>query len=281
MTMATIKVSVPKTAADVKDGVYIFRLTNKLIPMTPNGSVYGPKKRLTPSQMAFDPASSKTRELRFVEGADSYFADEQVKLDPKTVENRIWAPEFINGTIRLEAPQEREKVLYMFTRDDYDEKERRIGSKVLFTWANKPEIDEDGFEELQLQQKAMQKAMELKDINAIIAHAKYLNIRLKDDFGQALSDKAIKTAYAKYAQRNPELFLKSFGSQVNELNELISRAITDGEIDLNKVKGQAHYKTGALIMPLDLTIDPKDQLIDFAASPKGKEFIKTLQGLYK
>lgn len=275
--MAKSVITTTKKLEDIKDGTYVFQLTNKIIPTSPTAPPFQRFKQLAANNVTFDDDKKLTREIRVIEGMQTIFVDEQ-KLDKDIAEGRTWYPVFIDGVCTLNAPMDNLKILYMFKRNDYDEKSNRIGTKVVYTLANKTVDAKDILEAMDMQDKASREAMDATDIDAIKAHLMYLNVPIMDGFNQELSTVQLKIAYRQAAKANPAKFLKSLDNPAVEITKKVKEKIASSEIDLNKVKGQAHWgETGALITALDLTKDPVDFLVEFAASANGKEFLKKLQ----
>lgn len=267
-----------KQIEDLTEGEYIFQLTNKVEPHYIGAPPYQPKAQIAPSLPVYDDKRKISREIRFVEGVNTFWVDEQKDVPKESISQRQWTPTFINGTLTLRSPVDNMKILFMFAHDQYDDIKQRVGQKVKFTLANKTLNAEDLSKQLDTQDEAIISAKTATNMDEIKAHLAYMNISILDGFNQVMSDDAIKIAYRKAARSNPELFMKSFGNPAVKIKASIKAKIASSEIDLNKVKGQAHWgETGALITALDLTKDPVDFLVEFAASANGKEFLKKLQ----
>jgi hypothetical protein len=170
------------------------------------------------------------------------------------------------------------KILFMFAHDQYDDIKQRVGGRIKFTLANKTLNADELSKQLDIQDDAIIAAKTATNIEDIKAHLAYMNVPIVDGFNQLLSDEGIKNAYRKAARTNPALFMKSLENPAVKLTSVIKAKIANGDIDLTKVKGQAFWgETGALITALDLTKDPVENLVEFAASANGKDFNKKLQ----
>lgn len=241
-------------------------------------------KTLPAMSLVFDEETKRQRQIRLIEGVDTFWKDEQDarKMDNDIAMNQAWRPEFVEDFMILTSPLDDMKIQYMQLLDGYDLKKTRInrGKPPLFTLENREGKDGDELELMRQEKAATDKAfaaIESGD-NSYIAHAKYMGVSFRDGYGNVKFPAAIQKAYVAAAKANPKAFLDSFNSPKVQLSFLISTAIDRGVIDLNHMRGQAHWgHTKAYITVLDASLTPEESLVDFATTEEGEEFVQTLK----
>lgn len=243
-------------------------------------------KTLPTTNLVWDEETQRPRYIRLVNGVNTIWKDEQDdrKIDNALAERQAWRPEFNESFMILESPVDDLKIQYMMLLDGYDGKKNRITDRPpLFTWENKVTKSEDAYELKKKKREAMDAAFNLveSNIEEIYPHARYLGINFKDGYGEQKSEAAIANEYVTIAENNPELFLKSLNSPIVKVRHMIYQAVQDGFVDLNHMRGQAHWgESKAFITTMDMSKSTEDSLSDFAMSEDGVEFVKTLKLRY-
>ncbi len=265
----------------LKEGTYTFQLTQKITPRVPTEAPYQKKKVLAGQILSRDPETGRARTARFIPGIKSFWLDEQDKVDPKYARANIWSPEFINGTLVLEHPRDEELIRYMLTRDDFEGKENRVSKEPpVYTLVDEQQEAEVDVDFLLAKHKAEGIALTAK-LADMKQHATFLNIALTSGKNER-SEEAIRKDYVKFASSNPAAFMKSIDSPVARVTAQIKTAIKNGQIDMAHMKNQAHWaESKGFIMALDPSKTALNNLVEFALSEKGKDFVKRLDALNK
>jgi len=285
MAEATTVEKIGKVTVDFsKNKTYIFRLTDnkKVKPMgvTPQGDLDPPYPRkwfLDNPTQTIDPATKKPRWARCLKGIDTIWMDEQKDIPKEQIPNMLDEFQFTDGELHVSMPMEYSRLKYLMHHSKLVDN-KVDGVMAAFYLVNDDEKAEKEYEALQLRTQAEEKAMEA-DMNDLLPLATFFGIATKTPDGEPRKEAALRLEFAKAAAAKPDVFLKSIDSPRIKLAHKIQEAINDGTIDLNHVKGQAHWgETKAIIIALDEKKSPVDALVAFAmTNDKGaKEFIKKL-----
>lgn len=275
-------------STELKAGKYIFQLTQKIIPQTPDQPPYQRKKGLPGKIQVFDEKTESLRMVRVVPGSTSYWVDEQLekKIDDKRADENAWSPEFILGVLELNYPQDRMKIERMMLDDRYDGKKVKAesGRPNLYTMIDENANAVKNIDQMRLLREAENLAWAAieKNFDAIEGHAKFLGIKYLDGT-RPKTQEEITVEYVNKAKEKPELFKKTINSPVVKMKAEIQAAIDGAAIDLGNVRGEACWgDTKAFICKIDLTREPVESLIEFASSGKaGDQFIATVKELIK
>lgn len=224
---------------------------------------------------------ARPRWARFIEGIDTYWKDEQDarKIDNRWAEENSWRPVFSGGFLTLTSPVDDLKIEYLMKLDGYDQNKNRMGTKPpVFTLENRPDKASQELEFARLQKKASDAAWEaIEQGQDFSAHARYLGISLIDGYGNLKEPDVLQSDYVKVAMTRPDVFLKSLNSPVVKIRDMVSRGIAAGIIDLNHMRGQAHWgDSKTYITMIDLS-QPEESLSDFAQSEDGDDFLQILK----
>lgn len=262
-----------KPAGDqpLKDGPYVFKLNYEKRGL----------KTLAPSQIVWDPESGRTREMRVIPGEPSIFKDEQ-KVDEKSVASgaiELWRPEFNDGFLNLNYPADAEKIKYMFLREDYDLKKKRIREgKIVFGWENKP-VDESAVLNGAIALKAAMDAAfdAATNYESIVPHAKFLGIPFIDAYGVERKPASIVSDYIKASQADPVNFLRTMTSPVVKVSGLVEKAVAGGELVIDQENGIARWRsTNAIITQFDKKFEGVKYMAEWALSDDGEDFLQLI-----
>jgi hypothetical protein len=272
-----------ETTQDVtlREGKYVFQLTQKITPRIQGEPPYPRKSDLRDRSLVKDPVTGKNRFLRYIPGASSMWLDEQDKLDATYAAMNAWKPVFEQGTLILSSPEDDEKIKVLMMRDEYDGKEGRISKEPpVYTLVNKEQEYTNEVDFMQQRHKAEGIALTAVWPD-FTNHAVYLGISLTDG-KRKREEIEVRGDYIKKATENPAVFLKSNGSPVANISAQVKLAISSGVIDMGHVKNQAHWAdTKKLIAILDPKKDPTESLIAFALGDKGAELRERLSASKK
>lgn len=229
----------------------------------------------------YDELTKKDRTIRLLQGISSIWQDEQDadnKIDAQTIESLRIRPMFNDGSLFVKVPEEINTLKFLLNNDSYAGKQIRKSQRPpLYELVNKNVKAEDELKMYDEIDKAIEKIKSIKNIKEHLDHINFMNVKTTDQFNQPLTDNEILLAYRKKAEANPRLFNRTFDSPEIKIRAMVVNWIDSGKIDLNKVRGQAHYgDTGAIITVLDITRDPVDYLTEFLLSKDGAAVKKKL-----
>lgn len=241
-----------------------------------------PKEVSIPNiSFVYDEITKKDRTLRLLQGVSSIWQDEQDannKIDPLMAESLRIRPTFNDGSLFVKVPEEINVLKFLLNNDNYAGKQiRKSRRPAIYELVNKNINADDELKIYDEIDKAIEKIKSIKNIKEHLDHIKFMNVRTTDQFNQPLTDNEILLAYRKKAETNPRLFNRTFDSPEIKIRAMVANWIDSGKIDLNKVRGQAHYgDTGAIITILDITRDPVEYLTEFLLSKDGAAVKKKL-----
>ena len=277
-----------KAKQELRAGMYIFLLTEKIKPLSPDREPYQPLKSLSPTALVWDdvsdPEKPRPRNVRVLDGVDTIFVDEQLEMksvDNKWAEANAWRPAFNFGKCILYAPQDEQKIRALMMRDEFkDKKVRRNQAAVIkYELANPEMLAKTNIEAEKIKKLALDRAWEGIDagVDTFAEHAKYLGVVYEVN-GVRRSDDEIKTDYLNKAKNDPVTFNKHYNSPMAKTTVAVKDAIAAGTIVIDTQTGQATWgDSKTAICPIDLTkTDPSVSVIEFATSEKGKKFLDKL-----
>lgn len=275
----------PATQAEKKkmrNGLYVFTLTEKIQPLIKDVPPYQPKKTLPPTEVVYDEDRNIVRKVRYIDGIDTIFVDEQQerKIDEKWANENAWAPEFVYGSLSLLYPQDELKIQRLMISDRCKNKKikRNQSATSIFELVNTDEASQQTLDRLDEEFKATSRAREaVKSFAAIEAHAKYLGIKYIDSFGLEREPRDIMVDYLQKAKSDPVTFNKTFDSPIVRASFLVRKAVDEGTINVTKVRGEARWgDSDSVITTYDVNKDPVAQLVDYSTSEEGQKFLKML-----
>ncbi len=226
------------------------------------------------------------RGVRYYDGCDSIFVDEQPK-DKDLIEQFIRQTprrNFIDGKWGCNG-YEKMLLLYMYIASWNVESEFRTPSATpIYRPSNSAKKAAAEEEKLDLAEKALQAAKDAPYWKVLV-HADYLGIPLKDfDSDNDLSEREIRTAYRKEALREPKEFLDSYGNKALETKFYIKKALALGLIDHTSNPNVAAWKSSGRkitdINGLKSAAAICDRLFEHSQLEEGEEFKIQLQSLF-
>jgi hypothetical protein len=226
------------------------------------------------------------RGVRYYDGCDSIFVDEQPK-DKDLIEQFIRQTprrNFIDGKWGCNG-YERMLLLYMYIASWNVESEFRTPSAtVIYRPSNSAKKAAAEEEKLDLAEKALQAAKEAPYWKVLV-HADYLGIPLKDfDSDNDRSEREVRTAYRREALREPKGFLESYGNKALETKFYIKKALASSLIDITSNPNVASWKSSgskiADINGLKSAAAICDRLFEHSQLEDGEEFKIMLHSLF-
>lgn len=230
--------------------------------------------------------NGQRRTIRYYDGCDSIFVDEQPK-DKETIEQFVkQTPRraFIDGKFGVHG-DERMLLLFLLASSFNQESEFRTRSaNIIYKPSNSAKKAAIEADKLDLTERALELAKGAT-FSKIMIHADYLGIPLKDfDSDNELSEKEIRTAYRKEALRDAKNFLESYGNKALETKYYIKKAMTEGLIDYTSSPNKALWKNSGReikdISGLKSFAAVLESLFEFSQLEEGDEFKIQITALY-
>lgn len=257
---------------------YIFQLVNKVYHASPNRPPYPENMFIRNTDVIFDEESGTERNIRYLEGVNTIFEDEQEHLSDS---KKKQMPEirFVNGILRV--PTNKTSLIkFLLNSNMYDKKSRRMEHIMpVYTLINFEEQEKQAVNAAETRMSAMKLAMDAAP-EIMIPHAQFLGIRLKNQFNEERSDKGIRVDYLNFADKNPDTFIKTYNNPLVKVEFIIRKAMNVSMIDLTTTKGQALWgDTKKFIAQIPDRVEPIKFLSEFCMTEKGKEFYQQLKSI--
>jgi len=257
---------------------YIFRLINKVYHASPNRPPYPENMFIRNTDVIYDEESSTERNIRYLEGVNTIFEDEQEHLSDS---KKRQMPEirFVNGVLRVPS-NKTSLVKFLLNSNMYDKKSKRMEHIMpVYTLLNFEEQEKQAINEAEVRMNAMKLAMDAP-AEIMIPHAQFLGVRLKNQYNEARSEKGIRVDYLNFADKNPDTFIKTYNNPLVKVEFIIRKAMNVGMIDLATTKGQALWgDTKKFIAQIPDKADAIKFLSEFCLTEKGKEFYQQLKSI--
>lgn len=274
---------------------YMFELAEENMPrQTP---VWNMRTNRPEPQKAFKPYrnivmtsqiiwNGQRRGIRYYDGCDSIFVDEQPK-DKDMIELFIkQTPRraFIDGKFGCFG-DERMMLLFLYASSFNQESVFRTRTaNIVYKPCNSEKRATIEAEKLDLTERALELAKGAS-MDKIMIHADFLGIPLKDfDSDNDLTEKEIRIAYRKESLRDPKNFLDSYGNKALETKYYIKKALSQGLMDTqtnpNKVLWRSSGREICDISGLKSFAAISERLFEFSQLEEGEEFKIQLSALF-
>lgn len=258
---------------------YEFELVEKFQVNTVNQRFPFPENYMIKNtDVIYDPETKSERNIRYLEGVNTIWVDEQEHLSEQKQKQR---PEirFVNGRLRVPF-QKTALVDFLFKTNMNKANPNRLpDNRAIFTLIDNEAIDRKNFEKLENEMNATEVA-KTTAYEIMLPHAQYLGVAVKDSNNDFLSERALRIKYYDVAKRMPDVFLKSFNNPIILAKFVIDRAIEAGLINLTQVKGQAIWSdTKAFIAQIPDGKKPAEFLAEFCLTEKGRDFYLEIKSL--
>jgi hypothetical protein len=258
---------------------YEFELVEKFQVNTVNQKFPFPENYMIKNtDLIYDPETKSERNIRYLEGVNTIWVDEQEHLSEQKQKQR---PEirFVNGRFRVPF-QKTALVDFLFKTNMNKANPNRLAeNRAIFTLIDNEAIDKKNFEKLENEMNATEVA-KTAAYEIMLPHAQYLGVVVKDSNNDLLSERALRIKYYDVAKRMPDVFLKSYNNPIILAKFVIDRAIEAGLINLTQVKGQAIWSdTKAFIAQIPDGKKPAEFLAEFCLTEKGRDFYLEIKSL--
>ena len=274
--VADIKIEEPKKKVEPKE--YIFQLTQKFYMSNANRPPYPENFFLRNTDIIYDEESGTERNIRYLEGVNTIFEDEQEHLSDAKKNQRPQI-RFTNGYLRV-ASNKTSLVKFLTSSNMFDKKKQRMESVLpVYTLINFEEQERQAVDKAETRMKAMKLAMDAP-IENMIPHSQFLGIRFKNEYNVERTDKAIRVDYLNFADKNPDAFIKTYNNPLVKVQYLVNKGINLGLIDITTTKGQAIWgDSKKFIAQIPDKAEPLKFLSELCLTEKGKDFYSQLKSM--
>ena len=274
--VSDIKIEPIKKKTEPKE--YIFQLVDKFYSSTSNypRPPYPETYFVRNTDVIFDEETQTERNIRYLEGVSTIFEDEQEHLSEFKKRQR---PEikFINGVLVV-ASNRTSLVKFLLSSNMNEGNKNPIsGTRKVYRLLDFEAQEEQAINKAETRMNAMKLAMDAP-VENMIPHAQYLGVKFKNQYGDDRGDKAIRVDYLDYADKNPDLFIKTYNNPLVKVEYLIRKAMSVNLIDTETSKGQAIWgDTKKFITQIPDRTDSVKYLSELCLTEKGKDFYSQLK----
>jgi hypothetical protein len=274
--VSDIKIESIKKKAEPKE--YIFQLVDKFYTTTSNypRPPYPETYFVRNTDIIFDEETQTERNIRYLEGVSTIFEDEQEHLSDFKKKQR---PEikFINGVLVVSSNRTSLVKFLLSSNMNEGTKNKIAGTRVVYRLLDFEAQEEQAINKAENRMTAMKLAMDAP-VENMIPHAQYLGVRFKNQYGDDRGEKAIRVDYLDFADKTPDLFIKTYNNPLVKVEYLIRKAMSVNLIDTESSKGQAIWgDTKKFIAQIPDRADVVKYLSEFCLTEKGKDFYNQLK----
>jgi hypothetical protein len=273
-----IEINVKPVAKKREPTEYIFQLINKVYYASPGRIPYPENYFVRNTDVIFDEETETERNIRYLEGVNTIFEDEQEHL-AETKKKSMPEIRFVQGVLRVPA-NKTSLVKFMLSSNMYNKKKKRMEHVLpIYTLINFEEQEEQAINRAELRMTAMKLAMDAP-VEIMYPHAQFLGVRFKNQYGEDRGDKAIRVDYLGFAETDPDTFSNTYNNPIVRVEYLIRKAIGINMIDLSINKGQAIWgDTKKFIAQIPDKAEPIRFLSEFCLTDKGKDLYNQLKSM--
>jgi hypothetical protein len=270
-----IVVDAPKKQAKKPD-FHVFQLIQTFYVTTPGKLPYPENYLIKNEDIIFDEETGTERNIRYLEGVSSIWVEDQEHLSEQKQRQR---PDvrFVNGYLRV--PSNKPSLLEFLKKSNMnvDVKNRMAGSKPLYKMLDFQAEESKNMEKAEIRMDAMRIAMDAP-LDMMIPHAKYLGIKFVNAQNVERGEKAIRFDYLNIADKNPDMFIKTYNNPLVKIQYVVQKAMASGLVDTSSVKGQAIWgDSKSYIAQIPDGKEPLQFLAEFCLTEKGKEFYSQIK----
>jgi len=232
------------------------------------------------TDVIFDHVTGTEREVRYLEGVNTIWVDEQEKLSDAKKRQR---PEirFVWG--RLRVPAQKTALIHFLevTNMNKGNKHRLPESRAIFKLIDEEAIEQANYKKFESEMNATELAKSAP-YDIMLPHAKYLGINIKDKEGNFISEIALRPLYYNIANKMADLFLKTYNNPTVLSKFIVDRAVEKNLVNLTHIKGQAVWsETKTFIVQIPDGKKPAEFLAEYCLTEKGRDFYIELKSMVK
>lgn len=232
------------------------------------------------TDVVYDHVTGTEREIRYLEGVNTIWVDEQEKLSDSKKKQR---PEirFVWGRLRVPAQKTALVHFLEVTNMNKGNKHRLPESRAIFKLIDEEAIEQANYKKFESEMNATELAKSAP-YDIMLPHAKYLGINIKDKEGNFISEIALRPLYYNMANKMADLFLKTYNNPTVLSKFIVDRAVEKNLVNLTHVKGQAVWtETKTFIVQIPDGKKPAEFLAEYCLTEKGRDFYIELKSMVK
>jgi endo-1,4-beta-mannosidase len=232
------------------------------------------------SDVIFDHVSGTEREIRYLEGVNTIWVDEQEKLSDAKKRQR---PEirFVWGRLRVPAQKTALVHFLNVTNMNKANPHRLPESRGIFKLVDEEAIEQANYKKFESEMNATELA-KTAPYDIMLPHAKFLGINVKDKEGNFVSEMALRPLYYNIANKMSDTFIKTYNNPTVLSKFIIDRAVEKNIINFTHVKGQAVWsETKTFIVQIPDGKKPAEFVSEFCLTEKGRDFYIELKSMVK
>jgi len=232
------------------------------------------------TDVIFDHETGTEREVRYLEGVNTIWVDEQTNLSENKTRQR---PEirFVYG--RLRVPAQKTALIHFLNVTNMNKvnPHRLPDSRAIFKLIDEDAIEKANYKKFEAEMNATEIAKSAP-YDIMLPHAKFLGINVKDREGNFISELALRPLYYNIANKMADTFIKTYNNPSVLSKFIIDRAVDKNIINLTHVKGQAVWtETKSFIVQIPDGKKPAEFLAEFCLTEKGRDFYVEIKSMVK
>lgn len=259
---------------------YEFELTEKHYIPGNTRPPFPENYMLKNTDIIYDAETGTEREIRYLEGVNTIWVDEQEKLSDFKKKQR---PEirFVWGKMRV--PAQKTALIHFLTVSNMNKgnKHRMPDSRAVYKLIDEEAIEQENYKKFESEMNATELAKKAP-YDIMLPHAKYLGINIKDKEGNFISEIALRPLYYNMANKMADLFLKTYNNPTVLSKFIVDRAVEKNLVNLTHIKGQAVWtETKTFIVQIPDGKKPAEFLAEYCLTEKGRDFYIELKSMVK
>ncbi len=232
------------------------------------------------TDVIFDHVTGTEREIRYLEGVNTIWVDEQEKLSDSKKKQR---PElrFVWGKMRV--PAQKTALVHFLNVSNMNKANphRMPESRAIFKLIDEDAIEQANYKKFESEMNATELA-KTAPYDIMLPHAKFLGINVKDKEGNFVSEIALRPLYYNIANKMADTFIKTYNNPSVLSKFIVDRAVERNIINLTHIKGQAVWSdTKGFIVQIPDGKKPAEFLAEFCLTEKGRDFYVEIKSMVK
>ncbi len=232
------------------------------------------------TDVIFDHITGTEREIRYLEGVNTIWVDEQEKLSDSKKKQR---PElrFVWGKMRV--PAQKTALVHFLNVSNMNKANphRLPESRAIFKLVDEEAIEQANYKKFESEMNATELA-KTAPYDIMLPHAKFLGINVKDKEGNFVSEIALRPLYYNIANKMADTFIKTYNNPSVLSKFIVDRAVERNIINLTHIKGQAVWSdTKGFIVQIPDGKKPAEFLAEFCLTEKGRDFYVEIKSMVK
>lgn len=230
----------------------------------------------------YNPESGEIELARLLTGVPTIWAKGQKDITPEYIKSHRRSIVFKNRVCRLPI-QDKAAIQFLELGNDYFDNNNKSpygGGKYGYYKWDPERIEREAYEKRIFKMEQLELAMQMP-IDKVRKHALFLGVKFVDVMGQPRTDNGVRTEFLAKVEGDPARFKKIMDTKDVEIFCLLRKALSEGMIDLQRNRGEAHWSNGGKICTLasDAKHNSFKYLFELALtnSPEGRNFCQMLE----